>query len=262
VGNVLIDNSLGVDRSGAVALSNRSNGVSIEGASGTIIAGDLIAANAQSGVQLIGGATANLIVGCTIGTDLAGVTARGNAVGVFLNGVSGNVVGGTRPGQGNLISGNATAGVYLFGRFTSSNRVEGNTIGTDRSGRLGLVGTGGVAVQGAGVLINQAPGRDVTEHDAPGNLIGGSGGAGNLISGNLVGVELVGSDSKGNSIQGNLSGPSSTGGPGAGNVVGVFVNGAPRNVVGSTCRNVISGNATVGVFIFGNLATGNVSPAT
>ena len=48
-----------------------------------------------------------------------------------------------------------------------------------------------------------------------------------------------------------------SGGAGAGNTVGVYINGAPGNIIGGARGNVISGNSSVGVYILGSPSTGN-----
>lgn len=100
----------------------------------------------QDGVIITGpGALSNRIEGCFIGTNAAGTAAQGNTkFGVFVaGGASNNVIGGTLPGAGNLVSGNHNipfgAGVYIhqmLGQHTDGNRVEGNLIGTDITGTM------------------------------------------------------------------------------------------------------------------------------
>ena len=238
--------------------------ISLESAVNTLVQSDLISGNALGGVQITGlGAGGNRVYGSTIGTDRAGSTALSNGlaalnngIGVFVNGAAGNFIGGDGPGQGNLISGNATAGVYIFGRFAAGNTVAGNLIGTDSAGRRPLFATGSTPIQQVGVLINQAPGLDLQgASPGPGNTIGGPvSGARNVISGNQVGIQISGSDARGNVVFGNFVGPNASGGPGAGNTVGVYINGAPGNVVAG---NVVSGNSSVGVYILGSVSTNN-----
>jgi CSLREA domain-containing protein len=86
---------------------------------------------------------ANRIEGNFIGTDPFGRKAGpGNDDnGVNLLG-SNNVVGGDKPESRNLISGNEGAGVNIFGTrvfgAADGNKVEGNLIGTDKTGVLDL----------------------------------------------------------------------------------------------------------------------------
>src|SRR5262249_19176860 len=99
----------------------------------------------------------------------------------------------------NLISGNAFAGISIGEGFdltpqgAKCNVIQGNTIGTDRTGTL-------VLGNGIGVIVN-----------AHGNTVGGTQpGTANLIMGNtLAGVEIengIGNAILGNSIYANGSG--------------------------------------------------------
>lgn len=106
----------------------------------------------------------------------------------------GNTIGGTTADKRNLISGNNFAttlldsGIALRG-FGSPTLVQGNLIGTDRTGTkvLGNVGYG--------VLI-----------DSPNNVIGGAG-AGNVIAGNQSGgIYAASSNNTGGVIHGNWIG--------------------------------------------------------
>jgi hypothetical protein len=266
-GTQIIGDTIGTDLSGTSTLPNGGYGISIESTSSNLVQGDLISGNASGGVQITGfGASGNAIYGSQIGTDRAGASALSNGlaalnngVGVFVNGAAGNRIGGDRTDQGNLISGNATAGVYIFGRFASGNTVQGNRIGTNSTGLRPILQDGSTLIQQVGVLVNQAPGLDIQGiNPGPGNSIGGvTAGAGNVISGNLAGLEFSGTESQGNLVEGNLIGPASDGSGGAGNVIGVYINGAPRNVIGGALGNVISGNRSVGIYVLGSPSTGN-----
>ena len=102
---------------------------------------NVISGNTGDGVDISGsGSTGNVVEGNFIGVNAAGTAALGNAngVGTFSGGVviesgaSDNTIGGTTPGARNVISGNAFAGVFLNG--VSANVVQGNFIGTDVTG--------------------------------------------------------------------------------------------------------------------------------
>ena len=146
---------------------------------------------------MVSGTTGNVVEGNYIGTDVSGttaLTALGDANGVEIDsGASGNTIGGTVAGAGNLISGNGWDGVVLLDSGTTSNAVEGNFIGTDV--------TGGTAVgnQGNGVEIYSG---------ASGNTIGGTtAGARNIISGNIgQGVAVWDTGTTGNMVEGNYIG--------------------------------------------------------
>ena len=139
----------------------------------------------------------NVIRGNFIGTDTSGTVALGNAnngIRIFLS--SDNIIGGTAPRARNIISGNAFMGIdiFSFGSETG-NVIQGNFIGTDASGTLGL-GNGTSGGLTSGVHIN----------NVPGNIIGGRRpGARNVISDNaLDGVVIVGLGAINNRVDGNL----------------------------------------------------------
>ena len=70
-----------------------------------------------AGIDLVQGATQssnNVIQGNRIGTDKSGSIAIGNSRrGIMLNGASSNTIGGSGPGQANVISGNTGDGIHL-----------------------------------------------------------------------------------------------------------------------------------------------------
>lgn len=84
-----------------------------------------------SGVSLSGaGATGNLIAGNVIGADPTGTINRGNgAEGVRLSGgAASNTIGGTAAGAGNTIVFNTRNGVLLAAGALEGSAIEGNTI--------------------------------------------------------------------------------------------------------------------------------------
>ena len=104
---------------------------------------NVISAANGVGVQFDGvGVQSNLIVGNYIGTDITGRSLDPNRYGVaILNGATGNTVGGTAAGAGNLISGNTFDGIGIsssVANTTSNNLVAGNRIGTNASGTPAL----------------------------------------------------------------------------------------------------------------------------
>jgi hypothetical protein len=113
------------------------------------------------------------------------------SIGVYLHsGAQYNTIGGSTPGEGNVISGNGGSGVKIYGSGTNGNVVKGNFIGTDASGTAAM-GNGG-----SGVMIENGPQN---------NTIGGTGsGEGNTIAFNgWYGVGVYDSNSTGNTIRGN-----------------------------------------------------------
>src|SRR5205823_1727056 len=129
----------------------------------------------------------NVIEGNRIGTDVSGtriLANRGNGVEIAASDVQ---IGGTAPGAGNLISGNAQDGILIapsFSFFTpaNGNLVQGNLIGTDATGTAPL-GNGSDGVSISGQFIG-----------ASNNTIGGTAvGAGNTIAYNGHNGVTVGS---------------------------------------------------------------------
>jgi hypothetical protein len=257
VGNLVDGNLVGTDISGSMGLGNTLYGVFISNAGGNTVGvpagtvspgadANVISGNKTAGVVIAGpSASANLVQGNVIGTDLLGGTAVANlGDGVLLEGPCNTV-------QGNTISGNQANGVEIVGTFATGNHVQGNHIGTD--------------VSGTSALANSLNGVEV---ESAGNFIGGaSAGNGNLISGNGnsrfqigTGVYLAGALATGNTVAGNFIGTDATGTTALGNYLGLWVSGN-GNTIGGTAPgagNVISGNFNgVELDTSNNLVLGN-----
>ncbi len=229
----------------------------------------------NDGLGIIGPATTdNRVEGCYIGTnatgtDLGSGTFGGNdANGVLISsGAHNNIIGGTAPGAGNLISGNTNgmfgfAGVRISGPGANGNIVQGNYIGTNAAGTAALVDLN-VLFDTYGVQVLNG---------AQSNIIGGTVPAErNVISGNFygVGVEAQTANTIGrggpptlNVIQGNYIGTDATGTTAVPNFFGIYMSESNYNTIGGTAPgagNVISGNA-VGIDIeasIGNTLEGN-----
>ncbi len=248
-GNVVAGNLIGTDVTGTVALPN-AFGITFDlGASDNTIGGiggfsaNVISGNSQYGIYFTGtGASANVFEGNLIGTNEAGTAALANSYGFFFFGNSGNTIGGTAAGAGNVVSGNTYSGISVQGAFEV---IVGNLIGTDYTGTV-AIGNG----YGDGVDLYSAD-----------NTVGGTAmGAGNVISGNATGV-YIGADD--NLVEGNLIGTDITGTVALGNTeAGMIVDGgAIDNTIGGTASgagNLISGNVGDGIAIDGTGTTGNV----
>jgi len=174
----------------------------------------------------------------------------GSIAGSGVNGLELNLLADKCLVQGLVINRFDGAGVKLLG---NNNLIRGNFIGTDVTGTV--IDPDGLPLSGD-ELGNSETGVFV---DGGNNTIGGTTPrARNIISGNLNGIEIVGS---GNPIQGNYLGTDVTGTIDLGNLVeGVSLhgNGCRNNTIGGTTRgagNLISGNVN-GISLFGN-AYGN-----
>lgn len=180
----------------------------------------------------------------TVESNVLGVTTAGtkgaNQIGVWVDGTSGNVIGGTLSSAANVIGFNTLAGVVISGISATGNRVAGNFIGTDAAaGNLG---------NSIGVLIDDS---------ASGNHIGGTvSGARNVISDNGSDGILI--ETSNNCVEGDYIGTDPSGENALGNEVGIAIDSASGNTIGGTlpgARNVISGNTSSGISISGS--TGN-----
>lgn len=197
--NAVRGNYIGVDASGSAPLGNVNEGVNIQwGAQNNSVgglipgAGNLISANAV-GVALRQPTTAaNVVQGNLLGTDFTGLRRMGNGyAGVEICcGASGNTIGGLVPGARNVIA-DSSFGVHITDPDTNVNVVQGNFIGTDITGAVGMnCGTDAIDI------VN----------GASRNIIGGTAdGAGNVLYwSNRNGVTVEGTPAPtGNTISRN-----------------------------------------------------------
>jgi ELWxxDGT repeat protein/autotransporter-associated beta strand protein len=249
-GNSVLDNLIGTTADGTAALPNLDDGVRIDGAAGNTIGGrNVISGNVRYGVAVGGqGATGNLIAGNLVGTDSSGLKPLGNQIGVSIDNVPSNTVGGSGVDARNIISGNNDAGIRITGQSARGDLVQGNWIGLGKDGSTKL----GNAVDG--VRIDQS---------ASGILIGGATpspgtGPGNIISDNLHGVAILGAATQ-NTVQGNLIGTDAGGQAAHGNQTGIWISAANGNTIGGNAQagegNVIASSRQDGVMV--DAGTGN-----
>ncbi len=146
ISNRVLGNILGMDWTGLVRVGGRGNGIVLSNAAWNIIggtesgAGNISASHAGHGL-LIGGSNAafNRVEGNFIGTDITGTNASGNAAsGITIWGAPSNTVGGLTLGAGNVIADHTDHGIEISGGAARYNVIQGNCIGTDRSGSLDL----------------------------------------------------------------------------------------------------------------------------
>jgi parallel beta-helix repeat protein len=251
-GTVVQGNLIGTDATGNQAKPNMFGGIAVfNGANNVVIGGtnarNVISGNGTVGIYLLGsGASNNVVQGNYVGLNAAGTAAVPNSfAGIYLlGGAQNNLIGGTNAGEGNIVSGNASEGIYIADPGTGNNLVIGNRIGTDASG-ANAVPNGFTGV----IILN----------GAQNNFVGGTNvGAGNLISGNGgSGIVLDETNTSGNVVQGNLIGVNlSATGPLPNRQSGVAIlGGASGNAIGApnpAARNILSGNAGDGVYIDGS----------
>jgi hypothetical protein len=252
--NFVQGNKIGTNAAGTAALPNQNYGVDVrDGSANNLIggttagAGNLVSGNHYTGVLLTdAGTVGNQVQGNMLGTDVTGNLSVSNFFGVaIINSAGGNLIGGTVPGAGNLISGNTGSGVYVAGYTTTLNLMQGNRIGTNAAGTAALPNSD------SGVTI---------ESGAYGNVVGGAG-AGNFISGNMgAGVRITGGGTNANLVSNNHIGTATDGFSPVGNLIGVQIaKGASNNVVGGAQGgNIIAHNSSAGVAVTDNTSLNNL----
>src|SRR5262249_52432374 len=116
-----------------------------------------------------------VIQGNDIGTDITGNVAIGNGGnGVTISGTSGNTIGGTTSGAGNVISGNTSFGLLVDGAASSGNVLANNHVGTGAGGSGTILnGSGALAItNGASVRVAGAFTGDVLNQGVLGTANG------------------------------------------------------------------------------------------
>jgi len=242
----VLSNTIGLNQSGFYDIPNRIHGVEVGNSASNITiglaaSGNVISGNGQDGVHITNLATDIRMQGNAIGTDSNRTISLGNADdGVSIqNGATVVTVGGDRLlGEGNIISGNSGAGIYVAGMATRTVNIEGNIIGLDQSMNFRLQNMDGIRVLNA---------RDV--------VVGGLGGFGNVIGGNRFnGIVVEGVSTGQIDIVGNRIGTDSVGANDYGNTLhGIAIDspGVQVSIGGSASGlgNVISGNNGAGIVV-------------
>jgi hemoglobin-like flavoprotein len=201
--NVIAGNYFGLDSTGTTSLP--IGGVSLYITTpGNMIGGTTPAErNVISGVNNRGiffqgnDATGNLVKGNYIGTDATGNIPIGNSTGIAFDNAPGNIIGGKKTSERNIISGNGD-GIDIFGADASGNVIKGNYIGTQADG------TSPMSNSPCGICL---------ANGAHSNIIGGTSlGERNVIANSDQEVSLASDAGSGNSIRGNsLFGTGTTG---------------------------------------------------
>jgi CSLREA domain-containing protein len=255
-GNAVVGNYIGTDKGGSIALGNKVNGITIASPNNTIGgagAGNVVSGNGSDGVFFLGSAVSKTLVeGNYIGLNASGTASLANRLsGVDIQDGMMNTIGGTTAGARNVISGNASVGVYIHSTSASmgsGNLVAGNYIGTDKGGAAALGNAYGVYIGGG----------------APNNSIGGTtSSARNIISGNGYGIELDGTTRalvEGNYVGTDTSGAKAVANTSSGIVLFDSSGATTDNTIGGASAgagNVVSGNAGDAVFLDGSNITQN-----
>jgi len=208
----------------------------------------------------------NAVYGCFIGVDQTGTIAQPNRNGLRVNAFTpsssnNNIIGGTLPGQRNIISGNANGGIQLL-KNTNFTVIQNNYIGTDLTGTVAVPNNGfGIASFGS---LTPLPNEQNV-----GTIIGGTSlNQRNIISGNPIGIVLW-FNSIDTVIQGNYIGVDVSGAVALPNLFGIYCFGtdAPSNApVDNTLfggsapgqANIISCNTAMGMFLQNNITNSTI----
>ncbi|MEZ5728889.1 MAG: cadherin domain-containing protein, partial [Burkholderiaceae bacterium] len=150
-GNLRIaGNYIGTDVSGLVDLGNGADGLRLTTNSSTIggtIAADrnVIAGNGGTAIRLANGADNNIVVGNYLGVGADGMTAvgnDGNGIWLGINNPSGNRIGGTLPGEGNVIANGGGVGIGAAAGTGTNNAILGNRIFANANTGIDLAADG------------------------------------------------------------------------------------------------------------------------
>ena len=238
-GNTIVGNFVGTDPTGTMSVNSNGDMIRLNG-SGNMIGGTApadrnIVAGGGFGLFAQSDASNTVIQGNYFGVDVSGNVALPSAVeGIAMN-TSGNTIGGSAAGAGNVIAAGGFDNIVL--RNGANNLVQGNLIGTNATGTAALGGLNGIAGFSAGNATI----------------------VGNLISGVSNGI-FVSETTSGWAIRGNKIGTDINGTLAIPNGFGVVFNGGTTNSVGGTGAgegNIIAFNGSDGILL--SLSTTRVS---
>lgn len=288
--NRIVGNYIGTDYSGTAAMGNY-NGIHLQNEAahnriGTGNADDrnLVSGNLNGGILIDGDYSyGNRVQGNYIGTDIGGNVALGNRyAGIYVEFYcDSTIIGGSEPGEGNVISGtsdmvNAYTGHGISVRHTQNTLIKGNYIGTNKEGTSVLPNSN------SGIALLECVNNSIGGPEpGDGNVIGGNLYSGiyihltethdNFITGNYIGTDPARISELGNGIHGEYSAGILLDYGAYDNIMG------PGNIIGnndaygiavksdSTTRNTITGNeifnnSVLGIALIDDGNTGLDSP--
>lgn len=263
-------NYIGLESTGTASLNISNYGILVDGAAvNAIHIGD----GTDDGRNIISGNDKGVAVNASggqvyvhnnyIGTDHTGTSSVGNNIGVYLGLAAASCEIG-QPNQGNLISDNSNAGIFIDS--ANSQLIQSNIIGLDESGLNPLANGTGIIVEGGG---NNTIGGDSLA--GQGNLITSNSANGILVTdfasttdifGNHIGLTADGSSAPGNGINGlKIENVNNTIVGGSGSYANVISGHLGAGKTGVFCEfsgfNSVFENNYIGTDITGTLAFGN-----
>ncbi|HKA22599.1 MAG TPA: C25 family cysteine peptidase [Blastocatellia bacterium] len=198
-GNTIAGNFIGTDPTGLSVVGSSDNTITVAGGSNHIGSDTPESRNVIAARRIGGGSPTNIFIssdGNFVQGNYIGTNKNGDALldtGAFIGiqvSASGNTIGGSTPGAGNVIVA-PQRGIFIGG---NNNVVRGNRIGTNAAGTAGLGGGDGIFA--------------ITSNHTIG---GAAAGEGNLISGGNIGVFIFSSPTGTTVVRGNLIGTDITG---------------------------------------------------
>jgi hypothetical protein len=155
-GNHVEGNLLGTDAGGTVALGNEDNGIVVSAANNVIGgttpgARNVISANGRAGLFIA--SSGNVIQGNLIGTQKDGLSPLGNLQGVGFvgnGGANNNTIGGTAPGEANVIAFSSIRGAIGEAASGTGNSIRGNSIHDNGALGIDLLGAVGPSANDPG----------------------------------------------------------------------------------------------------------------
>ena len=199
-GTIVAGNRIGTNAAGTDGLPNQVRGIDLNGTNDTVLIGgpgdgegNVVSGNAL-GIVLSGASNA-VIQGNLIGVGADGTTPLGNdGVGININfGSTDNTIGGSGPGEGNVISANGEAshgaGILINGGQITNNVIQGNFIGTDRNETEQIP-------NGYGIRVTAGPAQTIGANTIggpspeDGNAIAWNANAGVAIDGDVTGITI------------------------------------------------------------------------
>jgi hypothetical protein len=166
-------------------ISNGVPGLVLRAASNTVRG--LVLHGFTTGIQIE--SSDNIIQGNFIGPDLTGTNSPGNSGNGIWVGSSGNLIGGTDPVAGNVISANATNGIVFSGAAANNNTVQGNLLGVGADQFTAMSnGLHGILFdeQSSQNLVGGANLNKIAHNGGNGITLSSSAGTGNALLGNSI----------------------------------------------------------------------------
>src|SRR4028118_718722 len=155
--NIIQDNYIGIESSGTTTVGN-TIGIRIESYTQNnspkvnLITDNIISGNGVAGIFVGKAATETKITANIIGTDLMRTTPLGNegdGILILAQGSNNNVIGGTSPGDMNIIANNKGSGIEIKAS-SGSYTIQGNNIYNNKRLGIDLIGNTGVTSNDVG----------------------------------------------------------------------------------------------------------------